>query len=115
MGMACDLVPEFPVSQIPVLLAPCPISAKTVLPRGGVDSTCLRSLCFNGHVSTRSTTQTLPVKFAFINSCSVANNTFILNDIITSHELDILFVTETGLVLVTYPHLLIYVLPSGVF
>ena len=36
--------PEFPVSQIPVRLAPRPISAKTVLPRGGVDSTCLCSL-----------------------------------------------------------------------
>lgn len=88
---------ELPVTQIPVRLASRSISAKTVLSRGGVDSACLRSLCFNGHVSTSSTTRSLPVKFALIKACSVANKTFILNDIITSHELDILFVTETWL------------------
>lgn len=85
------------MTQIPARLASRSISAKTVLSRGGVDSACLRSLCFNGHISTSSTTRFLPVKIALINARSVANKTFILNDIIASHELDILFVTETWL------------------
>ena len=86
--------PKPPVTRIPVHFGHRPISA--VVPRGGVDLACLRSLLFEGHVSTTSV-QTSAVKFALINARSVANKTFILNDVITSHELDFLFVTETWL------------------
>lgn len=62
-----------------------------------MDLAFLRSLRYNGQVPTKSITEISPVKFAFINAHSVANKTFILNDFITSHELDFLFVTETWL------------------
>lgn len=78
---------------MPVVSSP---PSQVFLPRlrkGGVNSTNLRSLCLTSQL----THEQFSAKMALINSRSVVNKTFILNDFITTHHLDCLFITETWL------------------
>ena len=63
----------------------------------GTNLANLRSLSPYGTISSKQALQPPPVKFALINARSVANKTFILNDVLTSKKLDFLFITETWL------------------
>ncbi len=69
------------------------IPPKVLLRRGGVDLINLRPLC---HPS-RSVGDPIVVRMALVNSRSLVNKSFILNDFFTSRGLDFLFVTETWL------------------
>ncbi len=61
------------------------------LHRRGVNSANLRPLCQVSQLAYES----ICVKMALVNSRSVVNKTFLLNDFFTSQCLDFLFLTET--------------------
>ncbi len=68
----------------------------------GVNHLNLRSLHDGNPVkslvqSSLSSSVTTPVAMALINARSLANKTFILNDLFASHKLDFVFITETWL------------------
>lgn len=70
----------------------------------GVNHRNLRSLrngspvtFYDSSLQYSSDTTPTPVTMALINVRSLANKTFILNDLFLSHEIDFLFVTETWL------------------
>ena len=75
---------------------PCRI-AKSPRPGGGAVAANLRQLTFKKSVPSSLSVQQSPVKLALLNTRSLTNKTFILNDMVTSHNLNFLFLTETWL------------------
>ncbi len=94
---------------VPVFPSPASMSRSSRMVRvrrrsaaRGVNHLILRSLRDGNSVnffnqSSLSSSDTIPVTMALINARSLANKTFILNDLFASNELDFLFVTETWL------------------
>jgi len=105
VSLRCShIVPVFPSSSL------TPQSSRMVYVRRksadrGADLRNLRSLSRDGSPVTfcdsslivKSSSDPTPVTMALINARSLANKTFILNDLFLSQEIDFLFVTETWL------------------
>lgn len=68
-----------------------PKSCSSHLRRGGV---CFSHLCLLCQAS-QQTIESWQIRVSLINARSVVNKTVILNDFLTSHSLDYLFITET--------------------
>ncbi len=97
------LVPVFPSSSVPVLWSSWMVNVKRRSGDRRVNRQNLRFLCYGSPVNNTTLHTTAPfpdsisVTMALINARSLANKSFILNDLFLFHELDFLFVTETWL------------------
>lgn len=89
-------LPVFPNSSHSSICSPSPQPQVTLtlrIRRREVNCQNLRQLDFV-HLDLLQSSQ-LPLNMALVNARSICNKTFILNDFLTRHDLDILFLTET--------------------